>query len=96
MESEKTHFSIIFDVRKRKGSMLKKSTVKELEEKAQNVLQKIVERRQKLGLSQTDLALKLNMTISGYFKVEKGETKLDILRLIEIAEILEIEAKELF
>ena len=94
MESKKTHFSIIFDVRKR--SMLKKSTVKKLEEKAQNVLQNIAERRQKLGLSQTDLALKLNMTTSGYFKVEKGETKLDIIRLIEIAEILEIEAKELF
>ena len=76
--------------------MLKKSTVKKLEEKAQNVLQNIAERRQKLGLSQTDLALKLNMTTSGYFKVEKGETKLDIIRLIEIAEILEIEAKELF
>ena len=76
--------------------MLKKSTVKELEIKAQIVLQKIAERRQKLGFSQTDLALKLNMTISGYFKVEKGESKLDVIRLLEIAEILEIDAKEFF
>ncbi len=96
MESKKTHFSIIFDVRKEKKKMQKKITVMEHEESAQKILQKIAIRRQQLGLSQTDLALSLNMTISGYFKVEKGESKLDTVRLFEIAEILRIDPRDLF
>ncbi|KGL62469.1 hypothetical protein, helix-turn-helix domain protein [Polaribacter sp. Hel1_85] len=76
--------------------MLKKITIEKLEKKAHKVLKKIVKRRQELGISQTDLAIKLNMTTSGYFKVEKGESKLDLIRLFEIAEFLDIDAKELF
>ena len=96
MEIKKTFFSIIFDVRKRKKKMLKKITIENPKEKAINVLQKIVTRRQELGLSQTDLAIKLNMTTSGYFKIEKGDSKLDLLRLFAIAECLDIDAKTLF
>ncbi|WP_036825053.1 helix-turn-helix domain-containing protein [Polaribacter sp. Hel1_85] len=96
MESEKTHFSTIFAIRKRNIKMLKKITIEKLEKKAHKVLKKIVKRRQELGISQTDLAIKLNMTTSGYFKVEKGESKLDLIRLFEIAEFLDIDAKELF
>ena len=96
MEIKKTFFSIIFDVRKRKKKMLKKITIENPKEKAINVLQKIVTRRQELGLSQTDLAIQLNMTTSGYFKIEKGDSKLDLLRLFAIAECLDIEVKSLF
>lgn len=96
MESEKTHFSIIFVVRKEKVKMLTKNTIEKLHEQAEKVLKKIVERRQELGISQTELAIKLNMTTSGYFKVEKGESKLDLIRLFEIASCLDIDAKELF
>lgn len=76
--------------------MLKKITIENPKEKAINVLQKIVTRRQELGLSQTDVAIQLNMTTSGYFKVEKGDSKLDLLRLFTIAECLDIDAKDLF
>ena len=76
--------------------MLKKITIENPKEKAINVLQKIVTRRQELGLSQTDLAIQLNMTTSGYFKIEKGDSKLDLLRLFAIAECLDIEVKSLF
>ena len=96
MEIKKTFFSIIFDVRKRKKKMLKKITIENPKEKAINVLQKIVTRRQELGLSQTDLAIQLNMTTRGYFKIEKGDSKLDLLRLFAIAECLDIEVKSLF
>ena len=76
--------------------MLRKITIENPKEKAINVLQKIVTRRQELGLSQTDVAIQLNMTTSGYFKVEKGDSKLDLLRLFTIAECLDIDAKDLF
>ena len=42
------------------------------EKKAKKILDKIVERRKRLGFSQMDLAIKLNMSFSGYFKVETG------------------------
>ncbi|ARV15800.1 helix-turn-helix domain-containing protein [Polaribacter sp. SA4-12] len=76
--------------------MLEKNTIEKPQELSDKVLKKIVERRQELGISQTDLAIKLSMTTSGYFKVEKGESKLDLIRLFEIAEFLNIDAKELF
>ncbi len=69
---------------------------KEINEKSNNVLKKIINRRQELNISQTDLALKLNMTTSGYFKIEKGNSKLDLIRLFEIAYLLDTEAKDFF
>ena len=96
MEIKKTHFSTIFDIEKEKVKMLEKNTIEKPQELSEKVLKKIVERRQELGISQTDLAIKLSMTTSGYFKVEKGESKLDLIRLFEIAEFLNIDAKELF
>lgn len=58
--------------------------------KLKTVLQKIIARREELGITQWDLAKQLHMTSNGYFKVEKGITKLDVKRLIEIAEVLEM------
>ena len=69
---------------------------KEINEKSNNVLKKIINRRQELNISQTDLALKLNMTTSGYFKIEKGNSKLDLIRLFKIANLLDTEAKDFF
>jgi transcriptional regulator with XRE-family HTH domain len=60
------------------------------EEEVVNILKRIVKKRQELGISQFDLALKLNLTNNGYFKVETGKTKLDVRRLLEIAEILKV------
>jgi transcriptional regulator with XRE-family HTH domain len=67
----------------------------ENEEKKTNrindVLEKVIYRRKRLGLSQTDIANKLEITLSGYFKMETGKTKLDIRRLLELSEILKVE-----
>jgi len=76
--------------------MLEKNTIEKPQELSEKVLKRIVKRRQKLGISQTELAIRLSMTTSGYFKVEKGESKLDLIRLFEIAEYLNIDAKEFF
>ena len=76
--------------------MKEKISVEALQSKSYDVLSKIVKRRKELGISQTQLAHQLNMTISGYFKVEKGESKLDLMRLFEIAHYLKIDAKDLF
>ena len=56
-----------------------------------DVLEKVIYRRKRLGLSQTDIANKLEITLSGYFKMETGKTKLDIRRLLELSEILKVE-----
>ncbi|WP_159949564.1 helix-turn-helix domain-containing protein [Polaribacter septentrionalilitoris] len=76
--------------------MSKKITIEKLQLKSSKVLSEIAERRQELGISQADLAYQLNMTPSGYFKIEKGESKLDLIRLFEIAHYLNIDAKKLF
>ena len=47
------------------------------------------------GLTQEDMAQKLNMSESGYAKIERGETKLQNPRLEKIATVLGIETEEL-
>lgn len=48
------------------------------------------------GWSQEEMAEKLNMSVTGYAKIERGETKLHIPRLEKIADVLGIEVKDLF
>lgn len=67
-----------------------------IEEKSKAILRKIVERRKEVGMSQADLAIKINMSFSGYFKVETGKTKLDTFRLLLILDTLEILPKDFF
>jgi len=76
--------------------MNKKISNKYLQLKSDEVLSKIIERRKELGISQTMMADYLHITLSGYYKVEKGETKLDLFRLFEIAYFLKIDTKEFF
>lgn len=47
------------------------------------------------GLTQEDMAAKLNMSLTGYAKIERGETRLQNPRLEKIAEVFGIELKEL-
>jgi len=47
------------------------------------------------GLTQEEMAAKLDMSPTGYAKIERGETKLQIHRLEKIAEVLEMELKDL-
>ncbi len=55
------------------------------------VLEKVIYRRKRLSLTQTDLANKLEITLSAYYKMETGRTKLDVRRLFELSEILKVE-----
>ena len=65
--------------------------IKDVDQQIKHVLRQIVYRRKRLGLSQTDLAQKLNITLSGYYKIEKGKTDLNFRRMLEIAAVLNIE-----
>ncbi|GAB7255812.1 helix-turn-helix domain-containing protein [Polaribacter sp. OB-PA-B3] len=60
------------------------------------ILQKIVILRRNAGLSQVELADAIGISESGYFKVEKGKTKLDLERLLIILLKLKISPKEFF
>ncbi|MFQ3181176.1 MAG: transcriptional regulator with XRE-family HTH domain [Polaribacter sp.] len=61
-----------------------------------SILKKIAQKRAEAGLTQIDLAFKLGLTASGYFKIEKGQSKLDLERLLAILVILDISLKEFF
>lgn len=60
------------------------------------ILEKIIAQRIATGKTQVNVADHLNLSEGGYFKVEKGKTKLDLERLFEILEYLEISPKEFF
>lgn len=57
-------------------------------------LEKIVAKRTELGITQLTVAEHLNLSEGGYFKVEKGKTKLDLERLFKILELFEISPEE--
>jgi transcriptional regulator with XRE-family HTH domain len=59
------------------------------------VYEKIRFLRESKNWSQEEMAEKLNMSLSGYSKIERGETKVSIPKLKTIAEILEIDLMEL-
>jgi transcriptional regulator with XRE-family HTH domain len=46
--------------------------------------------RDLLGLDQADIAKKLNITAQAYGRIERGDTKLDVERLQQIAEALNV------
>jgi transcriptional regulator with XRE-family HTH domain len=46
--------------------------------------------RELLDLHQKDIAIKLNMTAQAYGRIERNETKLDIDRLQQIAEAMNV------
>ncbi|AQS94457.1 MULTISPECIES: helix-turn-helix domain-containing protein [Polaribacter] len=60
------------------------------------ILQKIVTLRSNAGVSQVELADAIGISESGYFKVEKGKTKLDLERLLIILLKLKISPKDFF
>lgn len=51
--------------------------------------------REQKQLTQEDVAERLFMSVSGYSKIERGETRLNMERLEQIAEILEVDILEL-
>lgn len=53
------------------------------------IIKKISEIRNRKGLSYENMAIDLDLSISAYRKIETGETKLTVERLVEISKILE-------
>lgn len=51
--------------------------------------------REKQDISQETMAEQLNMSLSGYGKIERGVTKLNIDKLQKIAQILQVDIIEL-
>jgi len=60
------------------------------------VCEKIHFLRQLKGWSQEEMADKLEMSVNGYAKIERGETDLSLSRLEQIAKVFGIELVELF
>jgi transcriptional regulator with XRE-family HTH domain len=52
--------------------------------------------RQAKGLTQEDVANKLQMSVNGYGDIERGETDVNLSRLEQIAGLFEIRLSELF
>lgn len=75
---------------------MKEKEKEKIESYYTSILKKIAQKRADAGFAQIDVALKLGLTASGYFKVEKGQSKLDLERLLAILVILEISPKEFF
>jgi transcriptional regulator with XRE-family HTH domain len=59
------------------------------------VYEKIRFLRESNNWSQEEMAEKLNMSPSGYSKIERGETKPALAKLVKIAEIFEVDLIEL-
>lgn len=51
--------------------------------------------RKNKGLTQAYMAEHLNLSTRGYSKIELGETQLGVIRLFEIADILEVSVHEI-
>ena len=60
-----------------------------------NVNEKIRTIREMRNWSQEDMAEKMNMSKNGYAKIERGETKLNLHKLEQIANIFNIDVLEL-
>tara|TARA_R110002049_G_scaffold56399_8_gene155580 strand:- start:4391 stop:4642 length:252 start_codon:yes stop_codon:yes gene_type:complete len=69
---------------------------KELNNTYNFILQKIIKLRIAAGYTQIDIADFVGLTESGYFKLEKGKTKLDTERLLLILYKLKISPKDFF
>lgn len=52
--------------------------------------------RQAKGLTQEEVANKLQMSVNGYGDIERGETDVNLSRLEQIAQLFEIRLSELF
>lgn len=62
----------------------------------EQILEKIKTIRMVRGYTLEYMANELNISASTYRKVETNETKLTVVRLIEIAEILEVSLEDFF
>ena len=66
-----------------------------IQEKLDVLLKKIKTTRIKKEITQYEMSERLNISQNSYYKIEKGKTKLDIYRLLQISYILEFNFAEL-
>ena len=59
------------------------------------VIERIVQGRNKKGYTYENMAVELDLTTAAYRKIETGETKLTLERLFKISDILELPVGEL-
>ncbi len=61
----------------------------------EKIIKKIAEIRSKKGFSYENMAQDLDLSTSAYRKIETGETKLTVERLVDISKILETPLNEI-
>jgi len=57
---------------------------------------KLIEKREERGLTQKDMAERLNMAVSGYTKRENGQTKISISNWVKAAKILNCPIEDIY
>ncbi len=62
---------------------------------ANKIYEKIKPLRIHKGWSQETMAEKLKLSVSSYAQIERGETNVDLARLMQIAEVLEVDLANL-
>lgn len=62
---------------------------------AMDITEKIRTVRETKAWSQEDMANKLNMSLSGYAKIERGDTRLNLPKLQKIADLFDMDLIEL-
>lgn len=65
-----------------------------LNPKISSITKKIRERRRHLNYTQQYLACRLNISQNAYSKIESGLTNFSVIRLYQIAEILQTDVKQ--
>ena len=66
-----------------------------IREKEEKILGRIKDLREQKNFSQHEIGQKLGISQNAYYKIEKGYTKLDLQRLIQLSYIFEIELRKL-
>jgi transcriptional regulator with XRE-family HTH domain len=66
-----------------------------IQKKNDEILIRIKEERVKKKLSQYVMGEKLGISQNAYYKMEKGHTKLDLQRLIQLSYILDVKLSKL-
>jgi transcriptional regulator with XRE-family HTH domain len=68
---------------------------KNIEKRIAAVIQNIKKFRELKDITREQIASDLNMSVSGYSKIERGEIELTLNRICEISEILDVELSQL-
>ncbi len=62
-----------------------------VQKKEKEILTRIKKLRTERSITQHEIGSRLGISQNAYYKIEKGTTKLDLVRLIQLSSILEVE-----